>query len=120
MASLNLSGLALNAIQHTELSEKTAGSLQLKVERAHQSIFTEAVITRITEALNRYYNEPIRLSIEYSNQALASPAAQKIKLKEQVAQDQSAALQSDPVFQSLQQDFSAELLRDSVQTLLVE
>ena len=74
---LKLTGLALTAIQHTELLEKTLGSVVLKVEKAHQSIFTEAVIARISDGLSAYYGMPTRLSFQYFDQPLDSPAAQK-------------------------------------------
>ena len=112
---LKLTGLALTAIQHTELLEKTLGSVVLKVEKAHQSIFTEAVIARISDGLSAYYGMPTRLSFQYFDQPLDSPAAQKKELKRQRTQEQTEALQTDPVFQQIQKEFSADVVMGSIE-----
>ncbi len=111
---LKLTGLALTALKQTELLEKTTGQVRLKTEKAHQSLFTAPVISRIQDALSAYYNETIRLTFEYQDIVLTSPAAQK-KIADTKAQEaMSAALHADPVFQQIQKEFSADLIKDSI------
>ncbi|MCX7090725.1 MAG: DNA polymerase III subunit gamma/tau [Legionellales bacterium] len=114
IAQLQLSGLALSAMQHSELVDKKGNEIILKVESAHQAIFTKPVIARIQDSLGAYYQETIRLNLQYQQETLDSPATQKkaadIKQQETFTQ----ALQSDPVFQQLQKEFSADLIEDSV------
>ncbi len=114
VTQLQLSGLALSAIQHSEFLNKSAHEIILKVEKSHQSIFTKPVITRIQDSLSAYYQETIRLTLQYQQESLDSPATQKkladIKQHESFTQ----ALQSDPVFQQLQKEFSADLIKDTV------
>lgn len=113
---LDLTGLALTAIQHTELLEKSTGQIILKVEKSHQSIFNKAVITRIQDSLSAYYQEPIQVQLQYHTELLDSPAVQK-KLADNKQQEvYLQALQDDPIFQQLQKEFSADLLKDSVTT----
>ncbi|PJD94066.1 MAG: DNA polymerase III subunit gamma/tau [Legionella sp.] len=114
---LKLTGLALTAIKQTELLEKTTGQVRLKAEKAHQSLFTAPVISRIQDALSAYYQETIRLTFEYQDIVLTSPAAQKKIADTQAQEAMSAALHSDPVFQQLQKEFSAELVKDSISAI---
>ena len=114
---LKLSGLALSAVKHTEFLEKDAGQITLKVEKAHKSVFTAPVIERIQSGLSDYYQEPVRLTFEYHDKLLDSPAAKKKITDNENQQKFAMALQSDPVFQQIQKEFSADLVKDSVSAL---
>lgn len=116
ITQLQLTGLALTAIQHTELLEKLAGQVILKVEKSHQSIFTKAVIARIQDALSAYYQEPIQIQLQYLTELVDTPAAQKKTADNKQQEAYLQALQDDPMFQQLQKEFSADLLKDSVTT----
>ena len=113
-AQLSLSGLALTAIQHTELLEKTPGQIILKVAKSHQAIFNNPVIARIQESLSTYYQEPIRVSLHYQTELLDTPAAQKKSADIKQLETYTQALQSDPIFQQLQKEFAADLIKDSI------
>lgn len=113
---LQLTGLALTAIQHTELLEKSTGQIILKVEKSHQSIFNKAVITRIQDSLSAYYQEPLQVQLQYQAELLDSPAVQKKVADNKQQEAYMQALQDDPMFQQLQKEFSADLLKDSVTT----
>lgn len=77
ITQLSLSGLALTAIRHSELLEKIDHNIMLKVEKAHQSIFTKPVITRIQDSLSAYYQETIQVTLQFHTELVDSPAAQK-------------------------------------------
>ena len=114
ITQLQLNGLALSALQHTELLEKKANELILKVEKAHQSIFTKPVIARIQDSLSTYYQETIRIVLQYQQDKPDTPAVQK-KIAGSKQQDMfTQALHHDPVFQQLQKEFSAVLVQDSI------
>ncbi len=111
---LQLNGLALSALQHSELLEKNPGQIILKIDKLHQSIFTPAVITRIQDSLSAYYQEPTHVNVHYQNELVDSPAAQKKTADTQQQEAYTQALQNDPMFQQLQKEFSAALIQDSV------
>ena len=111
---LQLNGLALSALQHSELLEKNPGQIILKIDKSHQSIFTPAVVTRIQDSLCTYYQEPTHVSLHYQNELVDSPAAQKKTADTQQQEAYTQALQNDPMFQQLQKEFSAALIQDSV------
>lgn len=114
ITQLQLSGLALTAIQHSEFLDKTAEQIILKVEKAHQSIFTKPVIGRIQDSLSAYYQETIRVNLQYHSDLLDSPATQKKAADAKQQESFTQALQSDPVFQQLQKEFDARLVEDSI------
>ena len=111
---LKLSGLTLNAAENAEFLGKSGGLVTLSVARGHQSVFTPSVVTRLEDALTHYYQEKIKLSLNSDNLISSSPAIQKEKTQIKQQQDATEALQNDPFFQQLQQEFSAELVKNSI------
>ncbi|MDP3560893.1 MAG: DNA polymerase III subunit gamma/tau [Legionellaceae bacterium] len=114
LPQLNLRGLALIAAENTQLKHRSPGYITLQIEKAHQSLFTKPVQTRIEEALSTFYNEKIQITLESSSQAPSSPALEKKMTQEKNLQQAEIALHSDPFFQQLQSEFSAELLKNSI------
>lgn len=114
ISRLNLTGLSLTALQQTEWTEKNADEIVLRVEKAHQSLFTDAVQKRIAQALSDHYGEPIRITLQYCDHPPDSPAAQQKINEQQRLKTQATALETDPVFQKIQQEFSANWVLDSI------
>lgn len=112
--SLKLTGLALNAVEHTELLAKEGHDIILRVAKGHQSLFTPTVLTRIETALSQYYNDQVKIILNSDEAVQASPAQQKKQATQQKQQNAEAALHNDPVFQQIQQEFSAELVKNSI------
>ncbi|MDR3442228.1 MAG: DNA polymerase III subunit gamma/tau [Legionella sp.] len=112
---LKLSGFALNAIENAELLSVEGREIVLRVAKGHQSMFTPTVVTRIETALATYYQKASVKVILNSEQSVhSSPAQQKEQATQQKQQIAEAALHSDPVFQQIQRDFSAELVKNSI------
>lgn len=114
ISQLKLTGLALNAIENTELLLKEGRQISLRVAKGHQSLFTPTVLTRIEQALGNYYQEGIKITLNTDNSVQSSPAQQKEQATQQRQEKAEAALQSDPMFQQLQKEFSAELVKNSI------
>jgi len=115
LPQLQLHGLALSAAEHTEFFDKNGTNIILRVTTGHESLFTKAVITRIETALTNYYKEPIKLTIERRDNVTATPAQKRQSMQTEQQQAAEAALQKDHFFQKLQQEFSAQLIKDSVE-----
>jgi len=117
LPQLKLSGLALNAAENAEFIDKSGAVITLRVNKGHRSVFTTAVIGRIEQGLTNFYKETIKLKLHSEEDVTSSPA-QKRKIAEVKEQDEaSTALQNDPFFQQLQQEFSAELVKNSIAPL---
>ncbi|HAT9743076.1 TPA: DNA polymerase III subunit gamma/tau [Legionella pneumophila] len=111
---LKLSGLALNAIENAEFLGKKEREITLGVQKGHQSLFTPTAINRIETALAGYYKSPVKIILNSQDAVHASPAQQKEKATQEKQEQAEAALHADPVFQQLKQEFSAELVKNSI------
>lgn len=114
LSQLKLSGLAANAIEHSQLLAKEGNSLQLGVAKGHQSLFTAAVTARIEQSLSNFYGQPTKIRLTFQDQVEDTPSQQKEKNHQERLQNAELALQADPVFQQLKTDFSAELVKKSI------
>jgi DNA polymerase-3 subunit gamma/tau len=111
---LNLSGLALSAAENTEFVSKEGKILSLKIATGHQSVFTPTVISRIEQALSLYYKEEIKLHLNSKDSVNSTPALKKKISKEKQRHEAELALTSDAFFQKLQQEFSGEVIKNSI------
>ncbi|HRD70920.1 MAG TPA: DNA polymerase III subunit gamma/tau [Legionella sp.] len=114
ITKLNLSGFARNAIDNAEFIDKEGRDVTLRVAKGHQSLFTPTTTSRIEAALTEYYQSPVKIILNTDEAVNASPAQQKQKVTQQKQQLAEAALHNDPLFQQLQQEFSAELVKNSI------
>ncbi len=118
IAKLKLHGLTQNAAANAELMGKEASLVILRVAKGHKSLFTSAVLNRLQEALTRFYHEPIKIKLIDSDEAVSSTPAQQQKILQQSQQKAAEeAILNDPFFQQLQQEFSGELVKNSIVSL---
>lgn len=113
---LKLSGLSLNAAENAEFLSKSGHEIFLRITRGHESLFTPQIIQRIEKALANYYKETIKIVLT-TGEALQSPAQQNQMIKNQRQLNAEAELQNDVLFQRLQQEFSATVLKNSIVAL---
>ncbi len=113
LPKLQLKGLALSAVENAQIASKENGRILLWVAKAHQSLFTAPVISRIEKALADFYHEKIKVVLEYQDHVLSSAVHKKI-IQEEKHKNAENSLREDPFFQQLQNEFSAELLIDSI------
>ncbi len=111
---LKLTGLALNAIENAEFIAKEGRDITLRVARGHQSLFTPTILTRIETALAEYYEGAVKIILNSDEAVQASPAQQKERITQEKQQNAEIALHNDPIFQQLQKEFSAELVKNSI------
>lgn len=114
LSKLSLQGLALHAAEQAELVSQTASLIELRIAKEHRSAYTPAVIERISNALSKYYQTNIRISLINDGVVSASPAQEKKNKAIKNQQEAELALQEDPFLHELQETFSAELVKDSV------
>ncbi len=117
LSKLNLTGLTLSAAENAEFIAKIDHHVHLRIEKGHESVFTPAVVQRIEQALSNHYQEAIKIALECTLTQASTPAVAKRITQENKHQLAEAALQIDPFFQQLQQEFSAELVKSSIAPL---
>ena len=117
LSQLALQGLALSAAENAEFISKSNGLVVLRVSKGHQSLFTPSVLSRIEQGLSKYYNEKISLNLNTDQMVSSTPLIQKQTIQKQQIENAEAALQNDPFFQQLQNEFSAEVVKNSISLL---
>ena len=117
LSRLALQGLALSAAENAEFISKSDGLVVLRVSKGHQSLFTPSVLSRIEQGLSKYYNEKISLNLNTEQLVSSTPLIQKQTIQKQQLENAEAALQNDPFFQQLQNEFSAEVVKNSISLL---
>ncbi len=117
VSQLELTGLALNALENAEFYSKENKIISLKVAKGHQSLFTPATIIKIEAALSNYFNSAIKIKLDIEEQIMASPIQHKEKVTQKNQQKAVLALDNDSVFQQVQKEFSAELVKNSIVAL---
>jgi DNA polymerase-3 subunit gamma/tau len=117
LPQLNLTGLTLAAAENAEFVSKDNQSVTIRVENGHKSVFTQTVLTRIEDALSRYYGEEIQVCLQFVNEQASTPAAAKRFAHENQHQLAEAALDNDPFLKQLQHEFSAEIIKSSIAPL---
>ncbi|MBA3536425.1 MAG: DNA polymerase III subunit gamma/tau [Tatlockia sp.] len=114
LTQLKLTGLTLSAAENAEFMGKSGREIKLRVAKGHQSLFTPTIISRIEEALKTYYREAIKIALTSDEPVQSSPAQQKQVALNLRQQDAETHLQNDLFFQQLRQEFSAEVVRNSL------
>jgi DNA polymerase-3 subunit gamma/tau len=114
---LKLTGFALTALENTEFVSKEDNTVTLSVAKGHQSLFNPTTLTRIEAVLGQYYQTRIKIILNYKESIDASPAQKKTQSAQLKQEHAEEALLSDPLFQQLKQDFSGDLVKNSIVSL---
>ncbi|MFC3908696.1 DNA polymerase III subunit gamma/tau [Legionella dresdenensis] len=114
---IKLTGLARNAAENAEMIGKDGRDISLRVAQGHQSLFTPNVTSRLEQALAAYFGEPIKINFEFDTMTQSSPAQQKQVIQTQNQQKAEESIIDDPFVKRLQQEFSAEIVKNSIAPL---
>jgi len=114
---LKLTGLAQNAAENAEMIEKVDRNILLRVAKGHQSLFNSGVITRLEQALSGYYKESIKITFEFNELVQSSPAQQRQIERTINQQEAETSLEEDSFIQQIKEEFSAELVKNSIASL---
>ncbi|MGV6857499.1 MAG: DNA polymerase III subunit gamma/tau [bacterium] len=93
------------------------GLVTLAVSEHHEVLRNDKVEQKIVEALTTYYGRETRLKIEVQSEISDSPAAQKSRQIKENQLSAEAAIENDPVVQSLANEFDASVVPGSVNPL---
>jgi len=105
---LKLTGLALNAAQNAEFTLQANNTACLRVGKNHRPLFTANVLEKLEGALTRYYQKPMKITLQHDEQQPDSPAEQHRLQKISERQVADEKLNADPAFQHLQKIFPSE------------
>ena len=111
---LNLAGLAAAALNNAEFISHQDNQVQLRIIDGHQALFNPGLIKKIEQQLSGHFNTPTTIKLIQGIQVSPTPAQNKQQQHLADQQDAELALLQDPVFQTLQQTFSGELIKGSI------
>ncbi|WP_133140336.1 DNA polymerase III subunit gamma/tau [Legionella genomosp. 1] len=111
---LKLSGLALTAVENAEFIKRSDKDIFLQVAKGHHSLFSPGITQRIEQTLSAFYKTNIRINLSVQETIESSPA--QVKQIEQTKNMQEAEkhLEEDPFLQQLIQEFSGEIVKNSI------
>ncbi len=70
--------------------------------------------------MSKYYQEPITITLQSTDSNVLTPASTRRISQETQQVNAEGALQADPFFQQLQQEFSGELIKSSIVSIKVD
>ena len=115
ISTLQLQGLAHNALEQTGFISNLNGVITLRTAKSHESLFTTSSVKRIEDALSTYYKEKIKLKIQAEDIPFSSPADEKKQTQKENREHAELALQEDTFFNQLQETFSAKIIKNSIE-----
>lgn len=113
---LNLTGISALIAENCVLEQMQAHEIILAIDPSQAVLLNKKQQDKLQEALSKYFNKSIALTIKPGQSNMATPAVQD---KEDQMKRKSAtqtAIQQDPNVQRLIEAFDAQLLPDSITT----
>lgn len=111
---LEVTGMAKTALDNTSLKAIDNNTVYLVTHGGHLSLFIPSVRERISEALSAYFNRPMTLHIDETSNVDNTPAQLKTMQQRENSKKAVEAIESDPVVQEIKENFSANVLENSI------
>jgi DNA polymerase III subunit gamma/tau len=112
--SLDLTGSAKQLAVNCILASQQGNLVRLLLDAKSQSIRSRSSEERVATALSRYAGEPLRLQIEVTETAPATPARQRDQQSDEQLAQARASLETDPIINALRSKMGATIFADSV------
>lgn len=116
LSELNLAGLARELASHCELVEFSASAIKLRLSPDHRHLLSKIGQDKLTTALiGRFGN--ISINIAIGQTSTETPAEVGYRLRNQVQQSATAAIESDGVVRDLIESFDGTVIAASIRSL---
>lgn len=117
VAKLPLTGMTRQLAEHTALVRHEGESVELVMDPGFESLYNPKWEQGLQQALQMYYEQPIKLSIRSGESEEGSSATpRQMRQEQQAAQQQQAeaAISDDPALQSILEHFDGQVEPGSV------
>lgn len=114
---LNLRGLALTAAENSILSVFENNTYNLISDTSHEALFSKSVINSLETALSKFHQTDIKVKIKLDRTNNSTPAEIKTQIMNDNLKEANESLENDLFFKRLQDEFSAELIKNSIVSL---
>lgn len=111
----NFSGVTRALATHCELRSFDNGELNLKLASEHESLKSDATVSKMLQKLKETFGEGTKLSIETIADTIDSPAQQTRDKQAEKLSKAESSLEEDDFIQALKRDMQAEVVPGSVQ-----
>jgi len=114
LAGLGLTGIVQNIASHCELRSNQGGALSFVLDSANATLFNDSHEEKVRLALENYFGQPVRVSIELGSVSNETPAMRHTRKASERQQQAVDSIENDPRLQALMSRFDGELDRSSI------
>lgn len=118
--ALGLSGMTESLARSLSLESIRGNKLALHYTREQEALLNDVHKTRISDALQGYFAEPLSVEFVLGEQVRETPQLYRQRRDRERRAAALAHLQADPAVQQIIETFSAEIVPDSVEPLNIE
>ncbi|MCD6040046.1 MAG: dnaX [Gammaproteobacteria bacterium] len=117
LAKLELTGMAQALAANCTLLELKDTQIVLSLSKQHEAMFNNKLLTRIEEALAKFFNKPMKLDIQLTSTEINTPS--KLQHQKQAALQATAveAIKNDSEIHKMMTLFEAKLDIDSIEAV---
>jgi DNA polymerase-3 subunit gamma/tau len=109
VTQLGLAGLVRELASNTTLESSDNGAMVLVLEEVHGKLLNKEREAELKLALEKYYGNPVKLSLRIGRPAVETPAKEKTRLQDERQQAAVQAITDDPNVRALQEKFNARV-----------
>jgi len=106
---LGLAGLVRELVSNTTLESFDNGAMVLVLEESHGKLLNKEREAELKRALEKYYGNPVKLTLRIGCPAVETPAKEKTRLQDEKQQAAVQAITDDPNVRALQEKFNARV-----------
>tara|TARA_R110002110_G_scaffold66978_1_gene183100 strand:+ start:202171 stop:203919 length:1749 start_codon:yes stop_codon:yes gene_type:complete len=114
LEQLGLGGIVYNIASHCELVAVNEGHYEFVLDERNASLFNAGHSDKIRQALEKYLQRPLTLTITTGAVGAETPAKRLRRLAQQRQAEAVASIDADPLLQKLIMRFDGELDRSSI------
>jgi len=109
VTQLGLAGLVRELASNTTLESSDNGAMVLVLEESHGKLLNKEREAELKQALEKYYGNPVKLTLRIGRPAVETPAKEKTRLQDEKQQAAVQAITDDPNVRALQEKFNARV-----------
>ncbi|WKD49124.1 DNA polymerase III subunit gamma/tau C-terminal domain-containing protein [Microbulbifer spongiae] len=115
---MGISGILHSIAQHLELVGLRDHILSFTLDESYSSLYDEVHQRRLGDLLGDFFQQPVVVQIQVGQIGGNTPARLAAATRETRVAAAREALHADPLVRELQTELSAELLPDSIESLV--
>ncbi len=120
VSSLGLSGMTESLARSLSLEQLSGNRLVFNYTSEQEALLNETHRSRISDAVNAYFNEPVDVEFQLGQQTRETPADYRLRRDRERKAAALKYLKQDPVVLQLIETFGAEIDESSVEALDIE